>query len=226
MTAPRSIAYRPEIDGLRAIAVIVVILFHGMVPGFRAGYIGVDMFFVVSGYLITGILVTELAEGRFSILRFYERRIRRIIPALMLVMLLSIPFALWLMLPDDLENFGQSLIGTTFFANNILLLITTGYFGIEVQFKPLMHTWSLGVEEQYYLLVPLMMWVAWRLGKVRGVFIGIAAVTIVSFLACLVLARLSTRADFLLIFSRGWELGAGSLAMLIEPRIRPLAGKR
>jgi peptidoglycan/LPS O-acetylase OafA/YrhL len=226
MSAARTIAYRPEIDGLRAVAVMMVILYHGLIPGFGAGYIGVDIFFVISGYLITGILTAELAEGRFSILRFYERRIRRIIPALMLVMLLCVPFALWLMLPDDLENFGQSLIATTAFANNILMLMTSGYFETEVQFKPLMHTWSLGVEEQYYLAVPLMMWAAWAWGKTRGVVTGIAAVTVLSFATCIVLARYAPQADFFLIFSRGWELGAGSLAVLLEPRIRPLAGKR
>ncbi|MES2442297.1 MAG: acyltransferase family protein [Pseudomonadota bacterium] len=222
---PRAVAYRPEIDGLRAIAVVIVMLFHADFAGWSGGFIGVDLFFVISGYLITGILASELAEGRFSIARFYERRIRRIIPALMLVMLLSIPFAIWLMLPDDLENFGQSLVGTTLFANNILLLVTSGYFGVEAQFKPLMHTWSLGVEEQYYLAVPLLMWAAWRWGKAHGLLIGIAAATLLSFLACLVLAHYAPRFDFFLIVSRGWELGAGGLAMLVEPRIRPLAGK-
>ena len=222
---PRSLAYRPEIDGLRAVAVIAVIFFHAGIPGFTGGFLGVDLFFVVSGYLITGILAAELAGDRFSILRFYERRIRRIIPALMLVMLLCIPLAYWLMLPDDLENFGQSLVGTTLFANNILLLLTSGYFEMEVQFKPLMHTWSLGVEEQYYLVVPLLMWVAWRLGKARGLVIGIGAVTVLSFGACLWLARHAPAMDFFLIVSRGWELGAGALALLLEPRIRPLAGR-
>ena len=220
------IAYRPEIDGLRAIAVVAVILYHGGIPGFAGGFLGVDLFFVISGYLITGILAGELAAGNFSIARFYERRIRRIIPALMLVMLLCIPFAWWLMLPDDLENFGQSLVGTTLFANNILLLVTTGYFGIEIHFKPLMHSWSLGIEEQYYLVVPVLMWAAWRWGKARGLRFWIAAVTLLSFAACLALARYAPDYGFFLIVSRGWELGAGSLAVLLEPRIRPLAGRR
>ncbi|MCW3848193.1 acyltransferase [Sphingomonas sp. LB-2] len=224
--ARSGLAYRPEIDGLRAIAVVAVILCHAKIPGFRTGFLGVDLFFVISGYLITGVLAADLAQGRFSILRFYERRIRRIIPALMLVMLLCIPFAVWLMLPDDLENFGQSLVGTTLFANNILLFLTSGYFEMEVQFKPLMHSWSLGVEEQYYLVVPLLMGLAWRLGKARGLLIGVVAVTALSFAACLFLARAAPVADFFLIVSRGWELGAGALAMLLEPRIRPLADRR
>ena len=225
MNTPPRIAYRPEIDGLRAVAVMAVILYHAGMPGFSAGFLGVDLFFVVSGYLITGILAADLAEGRFSIARFYERRLRRIIPALMLVMLLCLPLAYWLMLPDDLENFGQSLVATTAFANNMLLMLTSGYFGIEVQFKPLMHTWSLGVEEQYYLAVPLLMWAAWRFGKARGLLIGMAAVTALSFAACLALHRADPVYNFFLIASRGWELGAGGLAMLLEPRIRPLAGK-
>jgi peptidoglycan/LPS O-acetylase OafA/YrhL len=223
--APDRLTYRPEIDGLRAIAVLAVIVNHaaaGLLPG---GFLGVDLFFVISGYLITGILLGDLEAGRFSIARFYERRARRIIPPLMLVMLLCIPFAVVLDLPDDLENFGQSLIATTFFANNILLLLTSGYFQLEAAFKPLLHTWSLGVEEQYYLLVPLLMWGAWRLGKARGVAIGIAAIGAASFLFCLWASRAAPWFNFFMILSRGWELGAGALIVFAEPKLRPLAGK-
>lgn len=219
------LAYRPEIDGLRAIAVLAVIVNHaapGLLPG---GLRGVDLFFVISGYLITRILLKDLQRGSFSIARFYERRVRRIIPALMLVMLLSIPAAVLLDLPDDLENFGQSLIATTFFANNILLMVTSGYFELEANFKPLLHTWSLGVEEQFYLIVPLLMWGAWRLGKARGVAIGIAALAVPSLLFCLWATRHAPVFNFFMILSRGWELGAGALVVLAEPRLRLLAGK-
>lgn len=221
-----SLTYRPEIDGLRALAVLGVILCHGGFTWIPGGFLGVDLFFVVSGYLITAILRAELAEGRFSILRFYERRIRRILPALMLVLLLSILPALWMLLPDNLDDFGQSLVATTLFANNLLLLSSTGYFGIDVQLKPLMHTWSLGVEEQYYLLVPLLMLVAWRIGKGRAVLLGVAAVTALSLLAWLWYSRVDPLTGFFLIVSRGWELGAGSLVALTEARIRPLARPR
>lgn len=219
------LAYRPEIDGLRAIAVMAVIVNHAVAAWLPGGLLGVDLFFVISGYLITGILLGDLEAGNFSIARFYERRVRRIIPALMLVMLLCIPPALLLDLPDDLENFGQSLIATTFFANNILLMLTSGYFELEANFKPLLHTWSLGVEEQYYLLVPLLIWGAWQVGKARGVAIGIAAITGASFLFCLWATRHAPVFNFFMLFSRGWELGAGALVVLAEPRLRPLAGK-
>lgn len=219
------LAYRPEIDGLRAIAVLAVIVNHAAAALLPGGFLGVDLFFVISGYLITGILLNDLQAGSFSIARFYERRVRRIIPALMLVMLLSIPAAVLLDLPDDLENFGQSLIATTFFANNVLLFLTSGYFELEASFKPLLHTWSLGVEEQYYLLVPLLMWGAWQLGKARGVAVGIAAITGASFLFCLWAARHAPVFNFFMILSRGWELGAGALVVIAEPRLRPLAGK-
>lgn len=222
----QGIAYRPEIDGLRAIAVLAVILCHagfGWMPG---GFLGVDIFFVISGYLITALLVKDLKSGEFSLWKFYERRIRRILPALLLVMLLCVPLAWWMMLPDDLENFGQSLVGTILFVNNVVLMVTTGYFAVQAQFKPLLHTWSLGVEEQYYLVVPLLMWVAWRLGKGRGVVIGIAAVTLLSFAICLVPILFGPRGNFFLITSRAWELGAGSLAVLAEPRLRRLTGPR
>jgi peptidoglycan/LPS O-acetylase OafA/YrhL len=223
-TARRS--YRPEIDGLRAIAVLAVILNHAGVPGLQGGFLGVDLFFVISGYLITGILQADLAADDFSIARFYERRVRRIIPALMLVMLLCIPPALLLDLPDDLENFGQSLVATTLFANNILLLMTSGYFGIDASLKPLLHSWSLGVEEQYYLAVPLLMLAAWRIARARGVAIGIAVITVASFLFWLWAPRHAPGLGFFTIFARGWEIGAGALAALAEPRLRGLPGKR
>ncbi|MEI9850867.1 MAG: acyltransferase [Sphingomonas sp.] len=225
-TTRHGIAYRPEIDGVRAVAVLGVILCHAGFTWIPGGFLGVDLFFAVSGYLITAIIRADLAHGSFSIARFYERRIRRIVPALMLMLLLTIPPALWLLLPDDLQNFGESLVATSLFANNMLLLATTAYWGIDVQFKPLMHTWSLAVEEQYYLVAPLLMALAWRVARGRGVAIGIGAATILSFLACLFLERRLPMVDFFLIVPRGWEIGAGSLAALLEPRLRPLAGPR
>jgi len=207
--------YRPEIDGLRAVAVVAVLLYHaqlGIVPG---GFLGVDIFFVISGFLITGIIEAELAAGRFSILRFYERRIRRIIPALMVMMLLCIPLAWRLMLPDDLENFGQSLIATTAFANNVLLMLTSGYFALAAEFKPLIHTWTLGVEEQYYLIVPLLLAAIFRWGGRRLTIVVIATITVLSFVVALVCVRYAPTAGFYLLPSRAWELGAGSLVALV-----------
>ena len=153
--------YRSEIDGLRVLAVLVVILFHAGFPWAAGGYIGVDIFFVISGYLITSIIFKELAEDRFTIFAFYERRIRRIMPALSLVLFVTVPLSwLWL-LPDQFEGFARSLI-SAIFVSNIYLQKQTGYFDGAADEKPLMHIWSLSVEEQYYLLFPPAVMLVWR----------------------------------------------------------------
>ena len=149
--------YRREIDGLRALAVIPVIFFHAGFNSFDGGFVGVDVFFVISGYLITSLIIEDLKRDSFSLLSFYERRVRRLLPALFFVMLSCIPFAWFWMLPDPLENFGQSLVANSFFMNNLLLYITSGYWDVSSQFKPLLHTWSLAVEEQFYILFPIML---------------------------------------------------------------------
>lgn len=148
-------SYRRDIDGLRAIAVISVILFHsGWAP---YGYLGVDVFFVISGYLITGIILQDIANGRFSLIYFYERRIRRILPLVTFTSAVAGIIGFFVMLPDDFENLCQSIIATSFFGNNILQALTTqDYWDVVNEFKPLMHTWSLAVEEQYYFLYPLI----------------------------------------------------------------------
>ena len=146
--------YRREIDGLRAVAVLPVILFHAGFNVFSGGYVGVDVFFVISGYLITTILINELEEERFSIARFYERRARRILPALFVVMLACLPFAYMWMLPSQLKDFAQSLVAVVFFGSNILFWRESGYFAADAEIKPLLHTWSLVVEEQYYIVFP------------------------------------------------------------------------
>src|ERR1017187_3423699 len=140
--------YRREIDGLRALAVIPVMLFHAGFHVYSGGFVGVDVFFVISGYLITSIILHDQHRGNFSLLRFYERRARRILPALFLVMAVTCVFAYVWMLPDELKNFGQSILATTLFSNNILLAITTNYLSLSGEFKPLLHTWSLGVDRK------------------------------------------------------------------------------
>jgi len=147
--------YRTDIDGLRAIAVISVILFH---LGYLSnGYLGVDIFFVISGYLITGLVYNEVEENKFSVLKFYERRIRRIIPLVLFTTLIAFVLGLIFMLPDDLENLSQSVFASNFSANNILMQITSAdYWAVKNDYKPLMHTWSLGIEEQFYLLYPVI----------------------------------------------------------------------
>lgn len=148
--------YRYDIDGLRAIAVIVVFFFHA---GYLSnGFLGVDVFFVISGFLITRILYVGFSNNSLSIFKFYIRRIRRIIPLVLFFCFFSIIFGIWLMLPDDLENLSQSVIATIGFSNNILLCLTTeNYWEVINEFKPLMHTWSLGIEEQFYFLYPLIL---------------------------------------------------------------------
>ena len=149
--------YRREIDGLRAIAVLPVILFHAGFDAFSGGFIGVDVFFVISGYLITTMIIADLEQGKFSIINFYERRARRILPALFLVMLSCIPLAWMWLLTSDMKDFSKSLVAVTVFASNILFWRENGYFETAAELKPLLHTWSLAVEEQFYVLFPLFL---------------------------------------------------------------------
>lgn len=165
--------YRREIDGLRAVAVLPVILFHGGVTLFQGGFLGVDIFFVISGYLITGIIVSDVVDGKFSITNFYERRARRILPALFLILLLSAVAFPFVMAPDELEEFGSSIISVIFFISNIFYWTQSGYFGTVSETTPLLHTWSLAVEEQFYILFPLLVALVYPFGKKRFVQRGI-----------------------------------------------------
>ena len=147
--------YRPEIDGLRAIAVLSVILYHAGIEIFKGGFVGVDIFFVISGFLITSIILKELGTGKFSISKFYERRARRILPALTTVILISIPFAIFLLPPEDLNSFAKSSISSLTFWSNFQFSLETGYFDTPGEYKPLLHTWSLSIEEQFYIIYPI-----------------------------------------------------------------------
>ncbi|MDC0010734.1 acyltransferase [Porticoccaceae bacterium] len=203
--------YRAEIDGLRAIAVIPVLLFHAGFELFSGGFVGVDVFFVISGYLITTILIEDLDKNRFSIVSFYERRARRILPALFFMMFLSVPFAWLLMLPDQLKSFSHSLAAVSLFSSNILFWSESDYFAAVAEQKPLLHTWSLAVEEQFYLLFPLFLMLAWRFGKNR-VFVMIAIMSGISLLLSEWAWRNSEVANFYLMPTRVWELFFGSIA--------------
>jgi peptidoglycan/LPS O-acetylase OafA/YrhL len=202
--------YRREIDGLRAVAVVPVILFHASFAPFAGGFVGVDVFFVISGYLITSIILAEHAEGRFSLLRFYERRARRILPALFLVMFASVPFAYSWMLADDLENFGQSVVATVLFSNNVLLWKTAGYWDLASEFKPLLHTWSLGVEEQYYIIFPVLLIAVWPAGR-RWPLYAFAAIAAASLALAVGLAPRAPEFDFYMLPTRAWELMIGAM---------------
>ena len=203
--------YRPEIDGLRALAVLPVILFHAGFEWFGGGFVGVDVFFVISGYLITTIIISEMAEGKFSIINFYERRARRILPALFFVMAACLPFAwLWLQ-PNDLKDFGQSLVAVSTFSSNILFWLESGYFETAAELKPLLHTWSLAVEEQYYILFPVFLMLTWRLG-IRWVLVLLSVVFLLSLGVAEWGAYNKPSATFFLLPTRGWEILVGVFA--------------
>lgn len=206
--------YRKEIDGLRAIAVLPVILFHAGFSIFSGGYVGVDVFFVISGYLITTILLNEFEEERFSLARFYERRARRILPALFIVMLACLPFAYMWMLPSQLKDFAQSLVAVVTFSSNILFWREDGYFAAAAELKPLLHTWSLAVEEQYYLLFPMFLMLAWQFGRKR-VFWTVVVMAAVSLLMAEWGWRNNPSANFYLAQTRAWELLAGSICAFL-----------
>lgn len=201
--------YRPEIDGLRAVAVIPVILFHAGFSVFKGGFVGVDVFFVISGYLIASIILSEMEQGTFSLANFYERRARRILPALFVVMLFSLPFAWFLMLPGDMRQFSQGLVAVCLFSSNILFWRQSGYWDVASEARPLLHTWSLAVEEQYYVFFPLFLMFMWRFGKrwILGVFTAVAGVS-------LAMAQWGAyykpSPTFYLLPTRGWELAIGA----------------
>lgn len=205
--------YRREIDGLRAIAVLAVVLFHAGVEEFSGGFIGVDVFFVISGYLITSIIISEKVAGTFSFVGFYERRARRILPALFFVIVAIIPVAwLWL-LPTDMKDFAQSVAFVSFFSSNMLFWQESGYFDTAVELKPLLHTWSLAVEEQYYLIFPLLLLALLRIGRTWAIII-LALACVASFVAAQIGSLLDPVKAFYLLPTRAWELLIGALISL------------
>lgn len=200
--------YRAEIDGLRALAVIPVVLFHAGIVGFSGGFVGVDIFFVISGYLITSIILSEQQKERFTLAGFYERRARRILPALMLVVLLSTVAAWYLLLPTELVDYGKSLASVGVFASNILFWTQSDYFAATSEFIPLLHTWSLAVEEQFYLIFPVFMIGTVATVKFRRLLV-LGIVAILSLMFCEWAWRNAPEANFFLAPSRIWELLAG-----------------
>ena len=205
--------YRPEIDGLRALAVIPVVLFHAAVPGFGGGFVGVDVFFVISGYLITHIILREQRDREFTILNFYERRARRLLPALFSVMAVSIVVA-WFVLPQhDLQAFFESVVAAMLFGSNFLFWTESGYFGRAAELTPLLHTWSLAVEEQFYLLYPLYLVIVMRFER-KWIVATTAALALISFLMCDYLSSRGSTAAFFLLPPRSWELASGAMIAL------------
>ncbi len=218
--ANKNIAYRPDIDGLRAVAVLSVLAYH-FEPGLvRGGFVGVDIFFVISGFLISSIIYKELETGHFSITEFYVRRIRRIYPALAIVLAGSCIAGWVITLPSDFILLGQQILGGSTFVANFVLWWQSGYFSEDAGRKPLLHLWSLGVEEQYYLFFPLLCALFYRTRSRWNLPAAFAAVATISMIINLVFVSKYADASFYLPFSRLWELfmGAG-LALYVQRSI-------
>lgn len=211
--------YRREVDGLRAVAVLSVIWYHANYKLFSGGFVGVDVFFVISGYLITGLILADQQAGCFSLAMFYERRMRRILPALFFVMSVCLPFAwLWL-LPQDMDDFAQSIVAVALYLSNIYYWVGSGYFDMAAEFKPLLHTWSLAVEEQYYMVFPFLLMAIrrWRPASKLALLglLGSASLALAHWSA-----PLYRGATFFLLPTRGWEflIGAG---VVVYEQARP-----
>jgi peptidoglycan/LPS O-acetylase OafA/YrhL len=210
-----ALKYRPEVDGLRAVAVIPVVLYHAGFRRFSGGFVGVDVFFVISGYLITLLLLNDLNADRFSILTFYERRARRILPALVVVTLFCMPMACIFLMPAALKEFAESMISVSLFCSNIFFWHETGYFDVASTLKPLIHTWSLAVEEQYYLLFPLVLLLIWK--RARRFILPIFVICAMVSLGLAEWAvRMHPSVAFFFLPTRGWELLLGAILAVIE----------
>lgn len=207
--------YRPDIDGIRALAILSVVLYHADVPLVTGGFTGVDIFFVISGYLIGGHILSELQAGAFSYLRFYQRRAKRILPALYGILTFTLLAALVLMSPLEAQLTGRSAFAATLSASNILFWRIGGYFAPAHMFNTLLMTWSLGVEEQFYAVIPFLLVVLTRIRR-KSLMPAILFICALSFLFSILLASKSPRAVFFLLPSRAWELGAGVALAAIE----------
>ena len=205
--------YRKEIDGLRAIAVISIILFHAGFKAFEGGYVGVDIFFVISGFLITSIIVKDHRQGTFSFAAFYERRARRLLPALFFVLLVSMGFAWAWLLPGELTEFAKSLLSVLFFGSNFFFWRDSGYFATSAELRPLLHTWSLAVEEQFYFVFPAVLLLASRFTRSITVFV-LLTLGLLSFGFSLWASVYKPQFAFFLLPARIWEFVVGALAAL------------
>jgi peptidoglycan/LPS O-acetylase OafA/YrhL len=208
------LSYRKEIDGLRAVAVISIVLFHAGFKAFEGGYVGVDIFFVISGFLITSIVVQDHRQGHFSFASFYIRRAGRLLPALFFVLIISMAFAWLWMLPGELTEFSKSLLSVLFFGSNFFFWNDSGYFATSAELRPLLHTWSLAVEEQFYILFPAVLLAALQFAR-SGTAIILILLSIVSFGFSVWASFYKPAFAFFLLPTRIWEFTVGALAALI-----------
>jgi peptidoglycan/LPS O-acetylase OafA/YrhL len=217
------IAYRPEIDGLRALAVVPIVLFHAGVETLSGGYIGVDIFFVISGYLIGSIILGELDAGDFRFSRFYARRARRILPALLVMVFVTLLAGYWVMLPGEWTDLALASTAALFFMPNVYYwLESSTYFGLDTALQPLLHTWSLGVEEQFYLLVPALLLLLRRLSRQwpRDIGLALLALCVLSFWLNVQVMSTDAKFSFYMLPARAWELLTGVLLAIALPRIQ------
>lgn len=214
-----SLTYRADIDGLRALAVIPVVLFHVGVPGFSGGYVGVDLFFVISGYLISSVLLRDFELGNFSIINFYERRIRRIFPALFAILIFVSFASPFFLLPSELRSLPKEILGTLFFVANIVFWRASGYFSGNADEKPLLHMWSLGVEEQFYILAPIVLFIIFRYARpfLKPI---VLVLLVLSFGLSVAITPTAPSPAFYLMPTRAWELLAGAMLSFSTPVFR------
>lgn len=212
--------YRKEIDGLRAIAVLAGVFFHAGFSIFEGGYVGVDIFFVISGYLITTLIIKEKEQGSFSVVRFYEKRIRRILPILFVSLIACLPLALMWLLPSQLATFGKALISVVLYLSNYFFASELGYFSAAAGQQPLIHIWSLSFEEQFYLFFPLLIVLCWRFGRQHLIKI-LLAIAGLSFLWASWLVFNQNFAGYFSTVGRLWEILLGSLISLYSLDKKP-----
>ncbi|EOX3278246.1 acyltransferase family protein [Escherichia coli] len=219
-----SIKYRSDIDGLRAIAVISVLIYHAFPSTLTGGFVGVDIFFVISGYLISGLIIKQINNGSFSFSDFYARRIKRIFPALVVMLLATAVAGYFIMMPGDFAVLGQHIVASSLSFQNLLLLSESGYFDSSSELKPLLHIWSLGVEEQFYLIWPIALIAIYRFSKKP--YVWIALVTAVSFVACAFETKTNPSWAFYAPWFRLWELSIGALVYTLSSKIKHIEGGR
>ena len=216
--------YRAQIDGLRALAVLPVILFHAGFERFSGGFVGVDIFFVISGYLIATIIISEMAEGKFSLVNFYERRARRILPALVFTVLLTSAAAPFILLPGQIKDLGHTLVSIATFLSNYFFYLELDYFNEFSSKNPLLHTWSLAVEEQFYLFFPILIMLIYPKGRVT-LFASLIVFFILSIFSSQSLSSHNASLSFYSLHTRAWELMFGAFVayaffIIIKPFIK------
>ena len=214
-------SFRKDINGLRAWAVVAVVLYHFGIASISGGFSGVDVFFVISGFLMTGIIIEAQERGQFSLLSFYLARARRILPALIFLCLVLLLFGWFLLLPGEYEKLGKHAYKTLLFSSNLTYLKESGYFDIGSHDKWLLHTWSLSVEWQFYILQPLILIAVWKLSTSRKIaFIVMAAITIASLFACIKSTSYNPSFAFYSIWTRAWEMLLGGLVFILSQQVK------